>query len=237
MRFENITFVVAMEAEAKPVIDELKLDEDVSFCPGMPMRAWTGWFSGIHVSLVINGKDPETNLDLIGTQAATLATDYAIQHFQPQLIINFGTAGAFGENGSEIGDVYLSRDYLIFHDRRVPVTGWDKQSIGYFKVWDVRELALKENFKTGIVTTGNSLDMPPGDEAKIRELGGEIIEMEAAAVAWVARLHEVPLFCIKAVTDLVDSGIPTEEEFRQNLHLATHNLKEAVVKVLNYLSD
>lgn len=237
MKFENITIVVAMEAEARPVIEELKLKEDLSYCPGMPMRGWIGQYRGIKLSLVINGKDPETNLDLIGTQAATLATDYAIKHYSPQLIVNMGTAGAFGENGSQIGDVYLSRDYVVFHDRRVPIPGWDKQSIGYFKVWDAEELALKENFKTGIVTTSNSLDMPPIDEENIRNLGGEIKEMEAAAVAWVARLHSTPLFCVKAVTDLVDSGIPTEEEFRKNLNLATSNLKDAIVKVLNYLAD
>ncbi|PWD98747.1 phosphorylase family protein [Marinilabilia rubra] len=237
MKFDNITIVVAMEAEAKPVIEKLNLEEDHSYCPGMPMLGWTGHFNGIKLSLVINGKDPETNLDLIGTQAATLATDYAISHYSPQLIINMGTAGAFGENGSEIGDVYLSRDHVVFHDRRVPIPGWDKQSIGYFKVWDTEELALKENFKTGIVTTSNSLDMPPIDEKNIRALGGEVKEMEAAAVAWVARLHGIPLFCVKAVTDLVDSGIPTEEEFRQNLNLATGNLEKAIVKVLNYLAD
>lgn len=237
MKFENITLIVAMEAEAKPVIETLNLEEDASFCPQMPMRSWTGQFEGIKLSLVINGKNPDTNLDLIGTQAATLAADYAIRHYSPQLIINFGTAGAFGENGSQIGDVYLSRDYVVFHDRRVPVPGWDKQSIGYFKVWDTNELAWREKFKTGIVTTSNSLDMPPEDEKNIRALGGEIKEMEAAAVAWVAGLHNVPLFCVKAVTDLVDSGIPTEEEFRQNLHQATGNLKDAMIKVLTFMAD
>jgi len=237
MKFNNITLVIAMEAEAKPVIEELNLTEDTSYCPDMPMRGWTGQFNEIQLSLVINGKDPDTNLDLIGTQAATLATDYAIRQYHPQLLINLGTAGAFGENGSEIGDVYLSRDYVVFHDRRVPIPGWDKQSIGFFEVLDTTELALKEGFKSGIVSTSNSLDMPPIDEKNIRALGGEVKEMEAAAVGWVARLHDIPMFCVKAVTDLVDSGIPTEEEFRQNLNLATGNLKGAIVKVLNYLAD
>ncbi|PRY97780.1 5'-methylthioadenosine nucleosidase [Marinilabilia salmonicolor] len=233
--YTNICFVIAMRAEAQPLIDALQLVEDSSFCQGLPMRAWTGEYRNIQLSLVINGKDPETGLDLIGTQAATLATQFAIDKFDPQLIVNAGTAGAFGENGAKIGDVFLSRDHVVFHDRRVPIAGWDKQSIGYFPVLDVSDLTSL-GFKMGVVTTGNSLDMPEHDEENIRKIGGEIKEMEAAAVAWVARLHQVPLFCVKAVTDLMDSGIPTHEEFDQNLKLATENLQKGVTKIIDFLA-
>jgi 5'-methylthioadenosine nucleosidase len=235
MIFENICFVVAMKAEAQPVIEAFGLTEDIGFSGSLPMKAYTGNYKGIQLSLVINGKDADTTLDLIGTQAATLATHFAIERYAPQLIINAGTAGAFGENGAMIGDVYLSRDYIVFHDRRVPIPGWDKQSIGYFPVWDVSPL-LPLGFKSGIVTTGNSLDMPEHDEEHIRKIGGEIKEMEAAAVAWVAKLHGIPLFCVKAVTDLMDSGIPTHEEFKMNLQLATANLRDGVHKIIDFLA-
>lgn len=234
MSFEHITFVVAMASEANPIIRAFGLVEDDSFVPELPMRAWIGQYQGVQLSLVINGEDKETGLDLIGTQAATLATHFAVEKYRPELIINAGTAGAFREKGARIGDVYLSRDYVVFHDRRVPIPGWDKQSIGYFPVWNISEKAGSE-FKTGIVTTGNSLDMPPEDEKNIRELGGEIKEMEAAAVAWVARLHDTPFFCIKAVTDLVDSGSPAQEEFLRNLELATDNLCKACIRIVNIL--
>lgn len=35
-------------------------------------------------------------------------------------------------------------------------------------------------------------------------------EMEAAAIAWVAGLFRKPMFCVKAVTDIVDGGRPTQ---------------------------
>lgn len=236
MIFKKICFVVAMSTEARPVIDVFGLAEDPEFGSSLPMRGFTGEYKGIQLSLVINGKDNNTGLDLIGTQAATLATQFAVEKYGPQLIINAGTAGAFGENGARIGDVYLSRDHIVFHDRRVPIAGWDKQSIGYFPVWDVTPL-LSLGFKSGIVTTGNSLDMPLHDEENIRKIGGEIKEMEAAAVAWVAGLHEIPLFCVKAVTDLMDSGVPTHEEFSKNLKLATENLRDGIVKIIGFLAS
>jgi len=78
--------------------------------------------------------------------------------------------------------------------------------------------------------------MPPIDEQYIENLGGEIKEMEAAAVAWVASLHNVPMFCIKAITDLVDTAHPNHLQFHQNLSLAVSKLTESTLNVINYLS-
>jgi 5'-methylthioadenosine nucleosidase len=235
MGFTNISFIVAMESEAEPVVEAFNLEEDLSFHPEMPMRAWQGKVGSLHLSLVINGKDTDSGLDLIGTQAATLATRFAIEKYNPQLIVNAGTAGAFGKNGAKIGDVYLSCDHILFHDRRVPIAGWDKQSIGYYPVWEGVSDIASMGYKTGVVTTGNSLDMTEEDEKSILHLGGEIKEMEAAAVAWVAKLHQIPVFCIKAITDLMDSGNLTQDDFLKNLRLATSNLKDACVRIIHAL--
>lgn len=231
----HICFIIAMEAEAVSIIENLSLDEVANFAPGLPMRAWSGLYGSDQISVVVNGKDTDYKLDLIGTQAATLSTHLAINHFKPDLIISAGTAGAFQSKGAKIGEVYLSYPHVVFHDRRVDIPGWDKMGVGRFPVYDVREIALALKLKTGVVTTGNSLDMPETDEATIRTIGGEIKEMEAAAVAWVASLHNVPMFCIKSVTDLVDSAHPTHEQFLSNLRLAVESLTDVCLKAVAFL--
>ncbi len=236
MNINHIAFVVAMQAEAQPVIDHFSLKEDISFAPHLPMRAWIGNYGHLFISVVVNGRDEATTMDLIGTQAATLSTHLAIEKYKPDLIINSGTAGAFGGKGAQIGDVYLSREHVVYHDRRIPIERWERQCIGYYPVWDVSPLAPL-GFKTGIVTTGNSLDMPPVDEDMIKATGGEIKDMEAAAIAWVAQLNGVPMFCVKAVTDLLDSGVATSDQFKANLHLAAQNLKEACFKIVDLLNS
>jgi nucleoside phosphorylase len=226
-----------MEAEAKPLIKAFCLEEDFSYAHGLPMRAWSIKLRGLNIHLVINGLDAESKLDLIGTQAATLNTHLAISHFEPDLMISAGTAGAFQEKGAQIGEVYLSHPYVMFHDRRVDIPGWKEMGVGRFPVVDVTRLVSTLNLKSGVVTTSNSLDMPEVDENMIRRNGGEIKDMEAAAVAWVSSLHQVPFFCIKAVTDLVDVPHATVEQFQQNLHLAVDNLTKATVKVIGAINS
>lgn len=224
-----------MQAEANLLIERLNLTEDLSFAPGLPMRAWTSFSDHLNICIAVNGKDHQMELDLIGTQAATLTTHLAVEYFKPDMIISAGTAGGFARKGAQIGDVYLSYPRIVFHDRRIDIPGWDKQGKGLFESWDTRKMANDLNLKTGIVTTGNSLDMPAIDEEYIENLGGEIKEMEAAAVAWVASLHHIPMFCIKAITDLVDSEHPTHEQFNKNLSLAVNHLTESAINVINYI--
>ncbi len=233
--YKNICFIFAMYAEAQPLINELMLTEDLSYAEGLPMRSWVGKYGGSKIIVVINGRYKNTQLYFIGTQSATLNTHLAIEHYQPDLIICAGTAGAFREKGASIGEVYLSYPYVIFHDRRVEIPGWKEMGVGTFPVLDVLDLAQRLNLKTGIVTTGNSLDMSETDEEMIRKYGGEIKEMEAAAVAWVASLHSIPFFCIKSVTDLINVEHSTEEQFNMNLHLAVQNLTKRVVDLLDLL--
>ena len=48
--------------------------------------------------------------------------------------------------------------------------------------------------------------------------------MEAAAVAWIGSLHDVPVGAVKAITDLVDSPVATAEQFSANLATAADAL-------------
>ena len=79
--------------------------------------------------------------------------------------------------------------------------------------------------------------MSPTDEAILKQEPVVNKEMEAAAIAWVASLWNVPLIAIKSVTDLMDSGQTTSEEFLQNLCFASQNLNKAVLQVMDCLAQ
>ncbi|KAJ8433942.1 hypothetical protein Cgig2_001871 [Carnegiea gigantea] len=174
-------------------------------------------------------------VDCVGTVTASLVTYASIQALQPDLIINAGTAGGFKAKGASIGDVFLATQ-VAFHDRRIPIPVFDLYGVGLRKAFSAPNLVRDLNLKTGKLSTGDSLDMSPHDEASIIANDATLKDMEGAAVAYVADLLKVPVIFVKAVTDIVDGDKPSAEEFLQNLQAVTAALDESVAKVVDFIN-
>ena len=94
---------------------------------------------------------------------------------------------------------------------------------------------MSAGFKTGVVSTGNSLTYSEADMAAMQGSGAAVKEMEAAAVASVCRDLGVPMFALKAVTDIVDGEHPPQEEFLANLAKAVAALTAAMRASLDWM--
>lgn len=232
---QNIVYIVAMQAEAQPFIDAFGIKEVPAFFAPLPCRLYSAEIaSGKKLHVVLNGQ--QHGSDLVGCEAASVATLAAIQRLEPDLVINSGTCGAFKSNGAAIAEVFIGNG-VMFHDRRVPGDDeWGTQALGNYSVWEgAAELAKQLGFKMGKVTTGSSLDMQPCDLAVITENYGELKDMEGAAIAFVCSLFKVPILFVKSVTDLCDSGAETFEEFSRNLAAASEALRHANERVIRHL--
>lgn len=231
----RICYVVAMVAEAKPFIERYGIEEVKDFFAPLPCRLYEGEVNGAILDVVLNGQ--QQGSDLVGCEAASVATLSAIQRLHPDLVVNSGTCGAFRANGAKIAEVYIGNG-VMFHDRRVPGDdAWGTQSLGNYPVWEgSAQLAQALGCKMGKVTTGSSLDMQPCDLDIIQQNGGELKDMEGAAVGFVCSLFKTPILYVKSVTDLCDSGVETFEEFSHNLHHACETLKTANEQVIEYLT-
>lgn len=230
----KICYIVAMRAEAKPFIEHFGVELQDDFFAPLPCICYKGKAGNNELWVVLNGE--QHGSDLVGCEAAAVATVAAIQKIQPDLVINSGTCGAFESNGAAIGDVYLG-SAVMFHDRRVPGDdAWGTQALGNYPVWEGSvALAQRLGFKTGKVTTGSSLDMQPCDEQIIRENHGELKDMEGAAIAFVCSLYQVPILFVKSVTDLCDNGADTFETFSKNLAKASEELRKANIRIIETL--
>lgn len=234
---KRIVIQIAMEAEAKGVVEQLKLSEiDNPFGERLPWRAYEGEVEGAVVVVVRPGVDERFKVDQIGTQPAAVLAELAIREFKPIVLVNAGTAGGFSSKGAAVGEVYVSKDKLCFHDRRIAIPGFDAFGVGSYPCADMSKMAVELKLKQGIVTTGNALDLPDADLAVMKQTGGEVKEMEAAAIAWVCAMHKVPFVAIKSITDLVDGEHPNEEEFLANLTLASERLTEKLVEVVRWFA-
>jgi 5'-methylthioadenosine nucleosidase len=61
--------------------------------------------------------------------------------------------------------------------------------------------------------------------------------MEAAAVAYVCELMKIPVMALKAITDLVDHHAATAVQFAANLHMASGQLAEKLVQVIDFCAS
>lgn len=231
----KLCYIVAMEAEAQPFIEKYGVEKvEGAFSP-LPCLLYQKALSEKDtLYIVVNGTQHGSSL--VGCEAASITALKAIETLHPDLVINSGTCGAFKKKGAEIGKVYIS-DGVMFHDRRVMGDDeWATQSLGNYPIYErAKEIAEALGMPMGKVTTGSSLDMQPCDLEIIEKNGGELKDMEGAAVAFVCSLLNVPCMLIKSVTDLLDGGANTLEEFRKNLAHASEELSKANVKMVDYL--
>jgi len=224
--------LVAMQAEAAPIIEALNLELN-DFVSPLPFKRYKGSFRQLEIALFTSGLDNRHGVDNIGCEPATLMAHIAIEAYQPDLIISAGTAGGFAANGSTIGEVFLSTEF-VFNDRHVPLDGFEESANGHYPSFDTRSLADSLRLRRGVFSTGSSLEKSAKDLAKAESLNAVSKDMESAAIAWVAMLHNKPLLGIRSITNLVDLENDSETEFLKNFETAKVALRK---KLLNLLTD
>ena len=217
----TIAVIIAMEAEAAPLVEHLKLVKArESPLPGpIPALVFSGDVHGAKVHVVTNGKSAAFGVDCVGTVPASLTAYGICLALKPDILVNAGTAGGFKAMGGAIGDVYLASAFKN-HDRRIPIPGFDTYAIGAVDAFPTPALRAAMGFKDGVVSTGNSLDAPEVDLASLKANDASVKEMEAAGIAHTAELFGVPFVAVKAITDIVDGDQPTADEFMENLGAA-----------------
>jgi nucleoside phosphorylase len=232
----KIAIVMAMRAESQPLIDAMGFKNiTLNHNEHLPTLGYHASREGQELYLIVHGKDSRYGVDSVGTQPATIAALLAVQQFDPDLLINAGTAGSFGAKGGKIADVYLSAEKVVFHDRRIMLPGFFEYGIGNYPCVKADRMAKDLGLQTGIISTGNSLDMLKKDLQFMIPNNAMLKEMEAAAIAYVASLFGVPFLGVKSITDLVDNDEDDEEEFVENLAAASSALCTAMIKILEYL--
>lgn len=235
---KRVAIVMAMEAEAGPLRSALGAEPiDVSeWARALPCRVAVAdaTASRPEVVLAVNGTDPATGVDCVGSTAAALTTQVALQlpNRPVDLVLSVGTCGGWHHRGAAIGDTVIAWPEIRSHDRRIDLPGFQAFADGGFPTADLRPEAEELGCRLGIVSTGDSLDSTPIDDVRMRESGADAKEMEAAAVAWVCQLHGVPIGAIKSITDLVDAEEANAEQFLRNLDVASHELQRITLEVL-----
>lgn len=197
---------------------------------------FTGTLNGADVVLLQSG---------IGKVAAAVGTTILLSDYQPDVVINTGSAGGF-ESSLNLGDVVISTE-VRHHDADVTAFGYEiGQMAGQPAAFTADEnlmqvaqqaLAQMENTHAvrGLICTGDEFVCRPERQAVIRNNfpGVIAVEMEASAIAQTCHQFNTPFVVVRAISDVADKESPMS--FEEFLPLAAKSSSEMVVKMVELL--
>lgn len=210
-------FVIAMEKEAAPVLEAMRVRRFLNFCG---KRVLTGELYGVRCGVVVCG---------VGKVNAAMGTQIAIDELGAEVIINLGVAG--GLNGSlEVGKIY-EISHAVQYD-------FDLTQLNGTKIGTLDE--CKENFLAldalslyplKKLATGDRFNDSAEDFKLLTELGADIRDIEGAAIAQVCMHAKVELRAYKVISDLAGSG-STTEQYLKNLAVCADTIKRELRNIV-----
>ena len=201
----------------------------------------------MHVEFTVgklHGKDVVLLESGIGKVNVAIATTLLLERFDITMVINTGSAGGI-KTDAQVGDIVLSEN-VAYHD--VDVTGFGYvagQVPGMPVVFDahadlVRKVeAVLTHSKTpyfkGQIVTGDAFVHLPVQLEQIKANFTQAVglEMEAAAVAHVCHVAQIPFVVVRALSDI--AGKESELSFEAFLPLAAKVSSEMVSELVKVI--
>jgi adenosylhomocysteine nucleosidase len=141
-----------------------------------------------------------------GKISAAASTQYAIQRWNPRLVINLGTCG--GINGKICTDEILLVEETIVYDV-LELMGDQQEALAHYTTkLDLSWLQAPYPIpiKRGRLVSADR-DICPADIPLLQSgFGATASDWESGAIAWVAKQNNVPCLILRGVSDLVDQS-------------------------------
>jgi adenosylhomocysteine nucleosidase len=198
---------------------------------------YTGQIADLEVVLLKSG---------IGKVNAAVSTTLLLHAFNPDCVINTGSAGGFDPE-LEVGDIVISSE-VRHHDVDVTVFGYEPGQVpGLPAAFEpdvlLAELAEQcisklEGMRTvrGLIATGDSFMNDPVRVQHTRTLfpSMKAVEMEAAAIAQTCHQFGTPFIVIRALSDI--AGKESNVSFDQFLETAATHSAKMVIEITRAVS-
>lgn len=209
--------VVAMDSEAEALLSQMEI-ENIQTVYGKTVHF--GKAFGKEVLLVVCG---------VGKVNAAAGACAAILK-GADVILNFGVAGGLHGN-TEVGEVYLIEKAVQYD---FDITQCEGGKIGTLDGETENFLPLvvpKLDFPRRALGSGDRFNDSPADHKLLLELGCDIRDMEAAAIAQVCKYAGVPFTSVKSISDVYGRG-STTDQFQKNLKQANLALKAEMREII-----
>lgn len=220
----KIAIIGAMEEEVKLLRSNMtgqSTEEHAGY------EYYSGSINGTKVVLLRSG---------IGKVNAAISTAILLKHYNPDYVINTGSAGGF-HTDLNVGDIVISSS-VCHHDVDVTPFGYDIGQVPGMPACFLPDESLVKAAQNsieelgevvhmhGLIATGDRFMHQAKDVTNTRNNFPEMIacEMEAAAVAQACHTFEKPFVIIRSLSDI--AGKENAKTFEQYLEqAATHSAK------------
>jgi adenosylhomocysteine nucleosidase len=168
-----------------------------------------------------------------GKIAAAASTQYAIDCWAPELLINLGTCGGF-EGEIEKGTIILAERTLVYDI--VEQMGDYQAALAHYAT-DVDLSWLKEDHPQDVRRTllvSGDRDLLVEDIPRLKaEFGAVAGDWESGAIAWVAARNDTRCLILRGVSDLVGPG--GGEAYAGNMHVFVASTTEIMQRLVHDL--
>ncbi|MBC5831357.1 5'-methylthioadenosine/S-adenosylhomocysteine nucleosidase [Vibrio metschnikovii] len=229
----KIGIIGAMQQEVAILKDALEQRQEIS---QGGCTYYSGKLHGVEVILLQSG---------IGKVSAAVGTALLLSQYQPDVVINTGSAGGF-DPSLTMGDVVISSE-VRHHDADVTAFGYEigqmagqpAAFIADETLMSVAEQALQnmdnKHAVRGLICTGDAFVCSEEKQNFIRQHfpTAVAVEMEAAAIAQTCHQFGVPFVVVRAISDVADKASPLS--FDEFLPLAAQSSSAMVLKMVELL--
>lgn len=210
-----IGVVIAMQSEADILLSDMKIERSLEIS-GKPV--YVGEAYSKEIALCICG---------VGKVNAALGTQLLISKFDVDKLFNFGVAGGLNA-GTKLCEVYqigaaVQFDFDLTQLNGTKIGTLDEYSENYLQLshfnapFAVKQLGTSDRFN----------DSPADFTLLTQTLNADIRDMEGGAIVQAALAAKLPVFSVKAISDVAGSG-STTQQFLVNKNKALENLKTAL---------
>lgn len=230
----KIAIIGAMEQEVAILKDNIENLETTKIAN---YEYYSGKLQGTDVVLVQSG---------IGKVASTVATTLLINNFNPDYVINTGSAGGFDPD-LKVGDIAVGNE-LVHHDVDVTAFNYEFGQVPNMPARFKADDKLVETVtgliddmtditcKVGLIATGDSFMCDPQRIEATRQQFPDMlaVEMEGAAIAQACYQMNTPFLVIRSLSDIAGQESPMS--FDQYLEVASKNSSALLMKLLEKLA-
>ncbi len=167
-----------------------------------------------------------------GKIAAAASTEYAIQHWQPALVVNLGTCGGFAGQ-VERGQVLLVEETVVY-DIIEQMSDPDEALAHYttrlaldWLPWQVPGSVVRAR----LVSADRDI-LPQDIPYLIERFGARAADWESGAIAWVTARHGLRCLILRGVTDLVGAEGGEAYGNIELFHAQTNTIMRTLVNIL-----